>query len=321
MIALRPPASAYCFLSKGHPQFCHVLPNQSISHRRSSRPSFGWGVSSANPFGRYALDEWFDSMGMASLVDLLRSRGFGFGWVARSCQAIRASPQRDLATSVFCRDWVSAIATSIPCRTNAWQPASVRIQQWFHGEPVSIQSWLLSPELQQSARQLAETSEASVVGGDKRPLPAKLAISADPLHTRTAIGTLCLAAVVAWLSSLVWSQRARDQVLLIVVCGLGCIMACIFFFEATAITVPDWLMHDRHIMTGTFHSKNVAAAYLLAGLSAGIGLLVSRFHGSHHHRKKRDFPRGYRIPRSSEKSNALVKPCGRPMSSCSVQRS
>jgi tetratricopeptide (TPR) repeat protein len=164
-------------------------------------------------------------------------------------------------------------------------PASVQIQRWFLGVPNAS----LDERFGISVTNVAESTSKSESGsGSENDLigqadelidrhPFRLAISIEPLHTRAAIGSLVLAAVMVWIGSVCFTSPKWQISLVLVISVLGIVIGMLGLAHALSWQKVNWLGLAPGSSFATFVSRNSAGGFMNVCLSAALGLATWTF--------------------------------------------
>lgn len=151
-------------------------------------------------------------------------------------------------------------------------PNTVAIQRWFLGEE--------NAKIAKRIGAIDSGTETAVPGPDpiasaSSDSPAiRLGLSIEPLHTRAAIPSLAMIAVVIWIGSVGFANPRWHLVALILLTGLGLLVGLSGLAQVLSWNQTDTnifgLSKDRSF--SAFVSRNSAGAFLNIGLAASMGL-------------------------------------------------
>lgn len=158
-------------------------------------------------------------------------------------------------------------------------PASIQIQRWFLGLPNAS----LDERFGVSASNVVDSNSksendlvAQADGGIDRH-PFQLSISIEPLHTRAAIGSLVLAAVMVWIGSVCFTSPKWQISLVLVITLLGIVFGMLGLAHALSWQKVNWLGLAPGNSFATFVSRNSAGGFMNVCLSAALGLATWTF--------------------------------------------
>jgi len=150
-------------------------------------------------------------------------------------------------------------------------PATIRIQRWFLGVPDAS----LDKRFSLSASTQTDSDSLSDEGIDRHPF--RLAMSIEPLHTRAAIGSLVLAAVMVWIGSVCFTSPKWQISLVLVVTILGIVIGMLGLAHALSWQKVNWLGLAPGSSFATFVSRNSAGGFMNVCLAAALGLATWTF--------------------------------------------
>ncbi len=158
-------------------------------------------------------------------------------------------------------------------------PASIQIQRWFLGAPNSALDERLGVSATNVAEATAEPENDLVAKADEGidRQPFKLAISIEPLHTRAAIGSLVLAAVMVWIGAVCFTSPKLQISLVLVITVLGIVIGMLGLAHALSWQKVNWLGLAPGYSFATFVSRNSAGGFMNVCLSAALGLATWTF--------------------------------------------
>ncbi len=166
----------------------------------------------------------------------------------------------------------------VPSKTDS-APASVQIQRWFLGLPnASLDEGFGITEKNVAAS--TSKSENDLVTQDNEGIdrhPFRLAVSIEPLHTRAAIGSLVLAAVMVWIGSVCFTSPKWQISLVLVITVLGIVIGMLGLAHALSWQRVNWLGLAPGSSFATFVSRNSAGGFMNVCLSAALGLATWTF--------------------------------------------
>ncbi len=171
-------------------------------------------------------------------------------------------------------------------------PPSVVLQRWALG---------ISPPPSAITRDLIQidaSANSSAVPSDLLHIPESerfLSISVEPLHTRGAVGSLLLCALMVWLGRCAFATPQSHLYLFGILTGIGLLISAFGIHGAISYQATNFLGLKSGGSFASFVSKNSAGAFLNVCMAGGIGLVAWTF--IHLARKSADTR--YRFPDTS----------------------
>lgn len=189
-------------------------------------------------------------------------------WFGTKSKRVLRIPGISLLLLAICLfAWLQTVPVFTP--NSMMLPNAVKIQAWFLGAPVSIQSNLLSSATQETIERDAHLESVSSF--------ERLPISHCVQDTKCSMASLGICALLIWFSSLIFADRRSQSFLLHALGGLGLLMSLLFFAE-TVSSLPLGIGTREGVkLIGTFANKNTAGAFLSVCLAASVGLTANAF--------------------------------------------